>query len=58
MTLQLRCTALNTDLDGSDSVQRSHEHTQALYDMFDGNTKELSEGYGVVADITVCLRAR
>ena len=46
-------SVLNTDLDGHDSVQRSHEHTQALYDAFDGNTKELSEGYGIVADVTV-----
>ncbi|KAF8815131.1 hypothetical protein BYT27DRAFT_7080784, partial [Phlegmacium glaucopus] len=52
-----RCTAPATDLDGEieDAIQRSHDHTKALHDAFDGNLKELWEGYGIIGDIVVCL---
>jgi len=51
------CTAPATELDGGieDAIQCSHDHTKALYDVFDGNLKELWEGYGIIGDIVVCF---
>jgi hypothetical protein len=46
---------LASDLDGefSNSVERSHEHTQAIDKAFDGNMKSMWEGYGIIGDVTV-----
>ncbi|KAF8800429.1 hypothetical protein BYT27DRAFT_7262837 [Phlegmacium glaucopus] len=48
-----RCTARSDNLDGEpeDAIQRSHEHTTALHEAFDGDLKELWEGYGIIGDI-------
>ncbi|KAF8806880.1 hypothetical protein BYT27DRAFT_7223998 [Phlegmacium glaucopus] len=48
-----RCTAPATNLDGEieDAIQRSHDHTKALHDAFNGNLKELWEGYRIIGDI-------
>ncbi|KAF8814419.1 hypothetical protein BYT27DRAFT_7219856 [Phlegmacium glaucopus] len=48
-----RCTAPVTNLDGEieDAIQHSHDHTKALHDAFNGNLKELWEGYGIIGDI-------
>lgn len=46
----LRCTALQTDLDGG-GVRRSHEHTDQLLQVFD--LKTLWDDYGIVGDLIV-----
>ena len=38
-----------------DAVQRLPEHTDALLDAFGGEKKQLWEGYGIIADIEVCI---
>lgn len=50
-----RCTALPDDLDESDSVPRSHEHTRMLLDAY--TLKELWDEYGVVGDLVVSAAA-
>lgn len=44
-----------SDLDGefNNSVDRSHEHTEAIEKAFDGNVKFMREGYGVIGDVVV-----
>jgi hypothetical protein len=50
-----RCTAKAKNLDGTpDAVQRSHEHTDAIHDACEGDTKEMWDGYGMIADVVVC----
>jgi hypothetical protein len=51
-----RCTTLATDLDGDfvNSVERSHEHTEALFQAYDNDMKQLWDGYGIIGDVTVC----
>ncbi|KAJ2912313.1 hypothetical protein MD484_g8095, partial [Candolleomyces efflorescens] len=48
-----RCTATAKDLDdmSGDSVQRSHEHTSAVHQAFDGDPKKMWDGYGIIADV-------
>ncbi|KAF8815301.1 hypothetical protein BYT27DRAFT_7226011 [Phlegmacium glaucopus] len=41
----------NLDREPEDAIQRSHEHTTALHEAFDGDLKELWEGYGIIGDI-------
>ena len=44
-----------SDLDGefNNSVDRSHEHTEAIEKAFDGNIKSMREGYSVIGDVVV-----
>ena len=44
-----------SDLDGefNNSVERSHEHTEAIDKAFDGNMKSMWEGYGIIGDVAV-----
>ena len=44
-----------SDLDGefNNSVDHSHEHTEAIEKAFDGNLKFMREGYGVIGDVAV-----
>jgi hypothetical protein len=53
LTSRVRCTALNTDLDGKVGGRRSHEHTEALTDALD--EKVLWVDYGIVSSIMVRL---
>ena len=52
LTSRVRCTALNTDLDGKVGGRRSHEHSEALMDALD--QKVLWVDYGIVSSIMVC----
>ncbi|RXW13606.1 hypothetical protein EST38_g12246 [Candolleomyces aberdarensis] len=41
------------DLDGSpkDAAQRSHDHTDAVHQAYDGDHKKMWDGYGIIADV-------
>ena len=51
LTFRVRCTALNSDLDGKVGGRHSHEHTEALADALD--EKVLWLDYGIVSSIMV-----
>lgn len=55
LILYYRCTTLASDLDGefNNSVECSHEHTEAIDKAFNGNMKSMWEGYGIIGDVTV-----
>ncbi len=53
LTSRVRCTALNTDLNGKVGGWHSHEHTEALTDALD--VKVLWVDYGIVSSIMVHL---
>ncbi|KAF8168552.1 hypothetical protein B0H34DRAFT_855228 [Crassisporium funariophilum] len=48
-----RCTAFSGDLDGDPdkAIQQSHEHTDALFEAFGGDMKDMWDGYGIIGDI-------
>ncbi|RXW17060.1 hypothetical protein EST38_g8794 [Candolleomyces aberdarensis] len=47
-----RCISPSADLDGDQSdVFRSHEHTEAIRQAFEGNLKKMWEGYGMIDDV-------
>lgn len=50
-----RCIAFASDLDGDpdEAIQRSHEHTDAVFGACEGNLRDLWDGYGIVADVEV-----
>jgi hypothetical protein len=45
------------DLGGAqnDAAQRSHDHTDALHQAYDGDHKKMWDGYGIIADVVVCI---
>ncbi|RXW18633.1 hypothetical protein EST38_g7221 [Candolleomyces aberdarensis] len=48
-----RCIAMAKDLDSSpkDAAQRSHDHTDAVHQAYDGDHKKMWDGYGIIADV-------